>query len=60
MATSRRLKVKLFHSDERVHLTDTAVSKWIESNPNIEIQEVKVIGAGSNNAHFMVTITYLE
>lgn len=60
MTTSKRLKVKLFHSNELVHHTDMQISKWIEDNPSFEIQEVKATGAGSDNAHFMVIITYLE
>jgi hypothetical protein len=60
MVTSKRLKVKLFFSDERVSLADAQVSEWIETNPNIEIQDVKVTGAGAEYTRFLISITYLE
>jgi hypothetical protein len=56
----KRLKVKLFYSDHCVSVAEAEVNKWIESNSDLEIQEIKVTGAGSQHAQFMISITYLE
>lgn len=60
MVTSKRLKIKIFGSDERGSVADEQVSAWIESNPNIEVQDVKVTGVATQYARFLITITYLE
>ncbi len=60
MIGTKKLKVKLFGSDSNVVDADNAVSEWMKNNPNCEIKDVKITGAGSQYAHFIIAITYLE
>ena len=60
MTASKKVKVKLFGSDSNVTRADNTISDWMKNNPNCEIKDVKITGAGSDSTHYMIAITYLE